>query len=78
MAVFENLYARKIYEIVSPVLGDLMTKGALRSQCKKIGISEESIEYKHLSILSENIGKAMILFIGTENARLITNKIKTL
>lgn len=78
MAVFENLYARKIYEIVSPVLGDMMTKGALRSQCKKIGISEESIEYKHLTLLSENIGKAMVLFIGTENARLIANKIKTL
>jgi hypothetical protein len=78
MAVFENLYARKIYEIVSPVLGDMMTKGALRSQCKKIGISEESIEYKHLNLLSENIGKAMILFIGTEKARVITNKIKTL
>jgi hypothetical protein len=78
MAVFENLYARKIYEIVSPVLGDMMTKGALRSQCKKIGISEESIEYKHLNLLSENIGKAMVLFIGTENARLIANKIKTL
>jgi len=78
MAVFENLYARKIYEIVSPVLGDLMTKGALRSQCKKIGISEESIEYKHLNLLSENIGKAMILFIGSENARLIVNKIKSI
>jgi len=78
MADFENIYARKIYEIVSPVLGDLMTKGAIRSQCKKIGVSEESIEYKHLNTLSENFGKAMVLFIGSENARLISNKIKLL
>jgi hypothetical protein len=78
MEAFKNTYAQKIFEIISPVLGELMAKGALRSQCKKIGISEDSIQPKDMVLLSDNIGKALILFIGSENARQIIARMKAI
>jgi hypothetical protein len=76
MATFKNIYAQKIYEIISPFLGDLMAKGAIRTQCKKLGISEDTIEHKDIAPISENIKKAMIMFVGSENAIHLANKIK--
>ena len=76
MAIYDNQYAQKIYEIIAPVLGDIMAKGALRSQCKKIGISEDSIQQKDIALFSENLKKAMVLFVGSDNASHLANKIK--
>jgi len=76
MATFENRYAQKIYEIISPYLGDMMAKGAIRTQCKKIGISEDAIEPKDIVPISDNIKKAMVMFVGSENAVILANKIK--
>jgi hypothetical protein len=78
MATYENSYAQKIYDIISPVLGDLMARGAIRSQCKKIGINEEMIQYKDIYPISENLKKALILFVGTENAIHLANKISNI
>jgi hypothetical protein len=76
MTTYQNQYAQKIYEIISPVLGDMMAKGAIRSQCKKIGISEDEMQHKDIAPISENLKKAMIMFVGTENAIHLANKIK--
>lgn len=75
MVTYNNLYAQKIYEIISPILGDLMAKGAIRTQCKKIGISEDSIQQKDIASIAENIKKALVLFVGSENATHLANKI---
>jgi len=78
MTIYQNQYTQRIYEIISPLLGDMMAKGAIRSQCKKMGISEEMIQHKDLAFISENLKKAMIMFVGTENAIHLANKIKAL
>jgi hypothetical protein len=76
MAEFENRYAQRIYEIISPYLGDMMAKGAIRTQCKKIGVSEDAIEQKDIISISDNIKKAMVMFVGSENAVILANRIK--
>lgn len=75
MSIYRNMYAQKIFDILAPIIGDLMSKGALRSQCNKLGITEESIQRKDLTQISEGIRKAMMLFVGSDGARQISERI---
>jgi hypothetical protein len=75
MTIYKNQYAQKIHEIISPVLGELMAKGSLRTQCKNLGITEETIQLKDLPALSEKLKKGLVLFLGTEGSTLIASKI---
>jgi hypothetical protein len=78
MTTYNNQYAQKIVEIISPVLGELMAKGSLRTQCKNLGITEETIQAKDLLALSEKFKKGLVLFIGTEGSIIIASKISKL
>lgn len=78
MSAFANIYAQKIYDIISPFIGDLMAKGAIRSQCKKLNIAEDQIQKRDIPLIAENIRKAMIMFVGSENANTLANKINLL
>jgi hypothetical protein len=78
MAMYNNQYAQKIYEIISPVVGELMAKGALKSQCNRIGITEEGIKNSDLNPLAENFQKGLIIFLGSDGASQIAAKIKML
>ena len=75
MSIYRNMYAQKIFDILAPIIGDLMSKGAIRSQCNKLGITEESIQRKDLTQISEGIRKAMMLFVGSDGARQISERI---
>jgi hypothetical protein len=75
MSAYNNLYAQNIYEIISPIIGELMAKGSLRAQCKHMGITEDSIQHKDIPALSERLRKGLVLFLGTENANLVAAKI---
>ncbi|NLU38707.1 MAG: hypothetical protein GXX78_07435 [Bacteroidales bacterium] len=78
MTAYENIITQKIYEIIAPYLGDLMAKGAIRSQCKKAGLDETKIQRHDLPVIAQNLAKAMNLFVGAENAQMLANKIKAL
>lgn len=78
MSIYRNMYAQRIFDILAPIIGDLMSKGAIRSQCNKLGINEEGIQKKDLLQISEGIRKAMMLFVGTDGARQIADKIERL
>jgi hypothetical protein len=78
MSVYKNHYAQKIHEIISPVLGELMAKGSLRTQCKNLGITEETIQQKDLPALSEKLRKGLVLFLGSEGSKLISIQITKL
>lgn len=78
MTAYENIITQKIYEIIAPYLGDLMAKGAIRSQCKKVGLDETKIQRHDLPVIAQNLAKAMNLFVGAENAQMLANKIKAL
>ena len=74
--IYTNYYAAQIFSILSPLIGELMAKGAIRSQCNKIGITEESIQKQHLATLAAGVRKALTLFVGSEGASQIENRIK--
>jgi hypothetical protein len=78
MTTYNNHYAQKIYEIISPVLGELMAKGSLRAQCNNLGITEDSIQIKDLPAISEKLRKGLVIFLGTEGSMLIASKITKL
>ena len=78
MTIYKNQYAQKIYEIIVPVLGELMAKGSLRAQCNNLGITEDSIQQKDLPALSEKLKKGLVIFLGTEGSMLIASKIRKL
>ena len=69
------MYAQKLFDILAPIIGELMSKGAIRSQCNKLGINEEAIQKKDLLQIAEGIRKAMMLFVGTDGARQISDRI---
>ena len=75
MNAYNNQYAQQIYEIIFPIIGELMAKGSLRAQCKNLGITEETIQHKHIPELSERLRKGLILFLGTESANIVASKI---
>jgi accessory colonization factor AcfC len=75
MELYQNKYAQKIHEILSPYIGEVMSKGALRAQCKQIGITEEMIDGKHIPDLAEKLRKGLIIFVGTEGAGYIASRI---
>lgn len=78
MTAYENVLTQKIYDLIAPYLGDLMAKGAIRSQCKKIGIDDNKIQRHDLPALAQNLAKAMNLFVGAENAEMLAARIKAL
>lgn len=78
MTNYKNQYAQKIYEIISPVLGEIMAKGSLRAHCNNLGISEDTIQPKDLLALSEKLRKGLVIFLGTEGSGLIASKITKL
>lgn len=75
MSIYRNMFAQKIFDILAPIIGELMSKGAIRSQCNRLGITEDSIQKKDLLQISEGIRKAMMLFVGTDGARQISDRI---
>lgn len=75
MMKYNNLYAQKIFDLLSPVIGELMSKGAIRSQCNRLGISEEMIKRDHIESIAEGIRKSMLLFVGGDGARQISDRI---
>ena len=78
MTTYTNQYAQKIYEIIYPVLGELMAKGSLRVHCNNLGITENTIQQKDLKAISERLRKGLILFLGTEGAIQTASKIEKL
>ena len=68
-----NEYADQIENLLSPLVGDLMAKMALKSQCKSLGILPEEIGLQHLEPLAMKIGFAL----GIHGHRDKTDKIVT-
>lgn len=74
--VYANRYAAQIFAILSPLIGELMAKGAIRSQCNRLGITEDGIEKQHIPVLAEGVKKAMTVFVGSEGASQIEKRIR--
>jgi hypothetical protein len=75
MRTYTNIYAQKIYAIISPLVGDIMAAGILKSQVLRLNISEEQITVKHIPQLAESIRQGLVLFTGSGIAEQVAKKI---
>lgn len=78
MIQYNNQYALKIYEMISPIVGEILAHGALTSQCNKIDIAPEQIDQGHLKAISSGFQQALGIFVGTEGAKIISQQIENL
>lgn len=76
MKQFDNKYAQKIHAILVPLVGDFMAAGILKKQSEMLGITEETLDLKHLPQMSENIKRGLAIFLGAEKAQYISTFIK--
>jgi hypothetical protein len=75
MKVYTNEYAQKVYDIVAPLIGDVMARNSIKIQSKAIGYDEESIKQKDLPSLAEGIRKGLVIFLGHDTATKVSSKI---
>lgn len=78
MISYQNTITQKIFQIIAPLIGELMAAGVLKSQAKKIGVTEETLMAKHLPQLSVEIQRGLTTFIGSDAAARIAEKIKNI
>jgi len=75
MTTYSNPFAQQIFNILYPLIGETIAKGSLRSQCTKLGITENQINKEHLSKLADGVRKGLVIFIGTDEAQKVADKI---
>jgi hypothetical protein len=71
MRTYTNPYSQKIYLIITPLIGDLMAAGVLKTQTQKLGITEEQLTSRHLPQLAEGIRQGLNLFLGNNTQKAI-------
>ncbi len=77
MTTYNNTYTQQIFSVLSPLVGEFMAKGVLKSQVQRIGKSEETITKEDLIHLADGISKGLVVFVGTEVAQKVAAKIKS-
>jgi hypothetical protein len=75
MKEFKNLYARKILEILKPLVGEYMAMGVLKTQTGLLGTNEDSIMQKDLPRLADGISRGLSIFLGSEASQKIRSQI---
>jgi hypothetical protein len=78
MKVYSNNLTQKIYLILVPLVGEIMSSGVLKVQTKNLGITEETITQNILPKLSEGIRHGLVLFLGTDASAQVAKKISEL
>jgi hypothetical protein len=75
MVTFNNPYAKKVYDILLPLLGDLMAQSVLKIQSTKIGKGYELLTKQDMPKLAESIASGLIIFLGSDGAKDVASKI---
>jgi hypothetical protein len=78
MKVYTNICAQNIYDLLAPMIGDLMARGTIKSRANAIGINEESITPEVLPRLAAEIKNGLVIFLGTAAAERIEYKISNI
>jgi hypothetical protein len=78
MMTYTNPYAEKTFAIISPLLGPSMAKSVIRLQTSKLGLNEEKISPKDMPQIAEGIRKGLVVFLGSETAKQISDKIASI
>jgi hypothetical protein len=75
MKTYSNEYAQKIYNILAPMIGELMANATIKSKATQIGKTEDSLTAKDLAIIAPEIKKGLVVFLGNDAAEKISAKI---
>ena len=75
VAKYNNPITQKVYEIILPLLGDIMTQNVLKIQAKKLGKTEEELTYENLPKLAESLKNGLMVFLGSEGANSLAHKV---
>lgn len=75
MTNYRNPITNQIFQILSPLIGDIFATGIIKSQAKKLGVTEETIKKEHLPILASEIKVGLTLFIGSDVASKVGEKV---
>jgi hypothetical protein len=75
MKAYTNEYTQKVYDILEPLIGDLIARGTIKTQSAALGTNEENLKPSDLAKLSESIRKGLVIFLGSDSASKIASKI---
>jgi hypothetical protein len=78
MIKYKNQYTQKAYDIIMPLIGDLMARNVLKIQSQNIGKTEESLAFGDIPKLAQSIKGGLGIFIGSEAANNIAMKIASI
>jgi hypothetical protein len=75
MLPYSNNYAQRVFEILAPLIGDMMAQGVIKSQSAAIGKEVTSLVKADMPKLAEKVGKGLVVFLGSDSASKVCNRI---
>jgi hypothetical protein len=75
MKDYNNLYTKKIYEALIPIVGEIVAQGVLKTQSSRLGKTEDTLNYADSPKIVEGLKKGLVLFMGSEAANQVAIKI---
>ena len=76
--MFSNVYAKKICDVLAPLIGPLMAQSSLRLLTKRMNMTPEDIDHLHLAVIAREIERNIRIFIGSDKAREVAQIIESL
>lgn len=75
---YQNQYAQRIYEILSPLIGEFIARSSIAIHAETLGSDPEQITADHLGPFAKELEHALVVFVGSEKARDVANSISSL
>lgn len=62
MKKYQNSFAQSAYDILSPIIGDMMARGTIKNKASILGVTEDTLRKDHMPRLAEEIRKRVGYF----------------
>jgi hypothetical protein len=74
----ENKLTLGLYDLLRPLIGPSMADAVIMIQSRKAGKDQDTIDGTDLPALADLITRSLVVFLGTDGATRIAEKIKNL
>ncbi|HEX2977436.1 MAG TPA: hypothetical protein VHO68_16000 [Bacteroidales bacterium] len=78
MKIYTNPLTQKVHLLLTPLIGEIMSSGVIKVQCRNLGITEDSLSSVNLPQLADGIRHGLVLFVGSDAAARMGKKIENL
>jgi hypothetical protein len=75
---YTNPIIQKMYDILCPLVGDLLAQSIIKTQMKTLNLDEGMISSQDVVKLAEGVKKGLVIFVGSDAAQKISNNIATI